>query len=118
MVLPKGAGATHIVSCTGNEIKSTTRATMAGLNMFWPKPPNRCLATTIANKLPKTPIHQGAQGGRLIASNQPVSKADPSNSRARTGCPSSTSMTASKARAATKVMTNSITAGQPYSHRP
>ena len=43
--------------------------------MFWPKPPNKCLPTRIANTPPKQAAHQGRLGGRAKAKSMPVSTA-------------------------------------------
>ena len=78
--MPIGSGATHEVICTGKEMSSATRATIAGLNRFWPRPPKTCLARTVAKRPPSAPIHHGAQGGSDSASSQPVRIAEPSPS--------------------------------------
>src|SRR3990170_7983982 len=93
-----GCGAIQVVITTGNDISSTVRPTIAGLNTFWPMPPKECLAMAMAKIAPSTPIHQGAQGGKLIASNQPVSSAEQSASVAITGLPASDRQPASITR--------------------
>ena len=108
-----GCGTTQVVIATGNEISSTVRPTMAGLNTFWPMPPKACLAMAMAKIAPSTPSHQGAQGGRLIASSQPVSSAEQSASVATTGLPASDRQPASTARQAPTVIVNNMIAGQP-----
>jgi hypothetical protein len=72
---------------------------MAGLNGFWPNPPNRCLTTTRANRVATTTIHQGAVGGRLNASSAAVTSAEPSETNSHTGLPRMCSTAASAARA-------------------
>ena len=76
-------------------------------------PPKTCLATTMARKAPTTPIHQGAQGGRVMASSQPVSRAEPSSRKGRTRFPARRSEAASNSRQANRVMTKRKIAGQP-----
>ena len=109
----KGNGCWNSVISNGKEISSTTRATMAGLNRFWPMPPNTCLPISIAIKAPTAPVHQGAQGGNVIASSQPVSSAEPSRRNLRTGLPASFSANISASTAVSSVVRKSSIAGQP-----
>jgi hypothetical protein len=67
----------------------------------------------VANSPPSTPIHHGAQGGSEIASSQPVSKADPSDSAETTERPASLMHSASPKRVASTVMTHRKIDGQP-----
>jgi len=86
---------------------------MAGLNRFCPNPPNTCFANTMANTDPSAPIHQGAQGGSVMAKSQPVSNAEPSPSVGRTGFFMTTRHAASLNIAAATVTTKRLSAGQP-----
>ena len=43
---------------------------------FWPRPPNSCFAKMMANALPTIATQTGADAGRFIASNRPVTTAD------------------------------------------
>ena len=114
-----GNGHTHWVSGTGNETSSATRATMAGLKTFCPTPPNTCLPITMAMKPPTTATHQGAQGGSVKASSQPVSSAEPSNSEALMRVrPISLSDMASKPRQERTVSSHRKNDGQPNSQKP
>ena len=71
-------GLLHVVMAPVNEISMNARADSAGLNGLYPKPPNTCFATAIANTLPHTAIQRGRSGGRLSASRRPVSTAEKS----------------------------------------
>ena len=65
-----------MVICTGNDMSRNTRPAIAGLNRFWPRPPNDILTTPIANRAPANTIHQGVVEGRFMASRRPVTSAD------------------------------------------
>ncbi|MNC35206.1 hypothetical protein D3C75_836800 [compost metagenome] len=109
---PSGCGSAQVVICSGKAISRATRASIAGLNGFWPMPPYSCLPMPTANTLPPTAIHQGAHGGSDRASSQPVSSAEPSNRRA-SGWPSQRRQTASVASALAQVSSHRLIAGQP-----
>ena len=113
-----GTGSTQVVISSGNDTSSATRASMAGLKMFWPSPPKTCLPITIANPAPTTPIHHGAQGGSVMAISHPVSNADPSSKVDLTGFPASERQRASKPSAASTVTVNRNIAGSPNRNRP
>ena len=81
-------------------------------------PPNTCLPMMIASSAPTTPIHQGAQGGRVIASSQPLSSAEPSSRKGFCGLFIRRSEKASAAIAVSRVTPNSQIAGQPNWYRP
>ena len=108
-----GSGATQTVIWTGKEMSRNTRPTIAGLKRLKPNPPKTCLARMVANSPPRTPIHHGAQGGREIASSQPVSRAEPSDKVGRTERPASLRHSASPNRAASTVMIHRKIDGQP-----
>ncbi|MNM83568.1 hypothetical protein D3C81_956310 [compost metagenome] len=114
---PSGCGSAQLVICSGKAISRATRASIAGLNGFWPMPPYSCLPMPMANRLPPTPIHQGADGGSDSASSQPVSSAEPSSRRA-SGWPSRRRHTASVASALAQVSSHRLIAGQPNRYRP
>ncbi len=76
-------------------------------------PPNTCLPTTMANVPPTAPIHHGAHGGSDMASNTPVSKAEPSLRNGRNGWPANRKQAASASRQAKIVTINRFSAGQP-----
>ncbi len=61
-----------------NEISKKHLAPRAGFIKFWPRPPNNIFTTTIAKKAPTTPIHQGADTGKLRAKRSPVTIAEKS----------------------------------------
>ena len=114
-----GNGVTHCVMGTGKDTSSATRATMAGLKTFCPTPPNTCLPMMMAMKPPSTATHQGAQGGRLIASSQPVSSAEPSSSVALMRLlPISLSATASNPRHERMVSAHRKKDCQPNNQNP
>ena len=58
-----------------NPISRATRPTAAGLNGFCPRPPNTCLATTIAMNAPARQSHQGVSGLTFRARISPVTSA-------------------------------------------
>src|SRR3990167_2840081 len=72
---PRPCGLSHCVICTGNEMISTAKPTIAGLNGLLPSPPYRCLTMAILNAVPTTISHHGASGGMDKASSQPVTSA-------------------------------------------
>ena len=116
---PSGKGATHCVSGSGKDTSSATRATIAGLKTFCPTPPKTCLPMTMAMKPPSTATHHGAHGGRVIASSQPVSSAEPSNSVALMRLtPIICSASASKPRQERMVSSQRKNDGQPNSQKP
>ena len=53
-----------------------TRPVMAGLAKLQPRPPNRHLTHTMANRVPTTHCHAGTLVLRLRASSRPVTTAD------------------------------------------
>ena len=74
----------QLVMYTGKEMSRNTRAVMAGLNMFCPRPPKDILAMPMATTAPMTTTHQGVLQGRFIASSRPVTSAEePLNSSGR-----------------------------------
>jgi hypothetical protein len=92
---------------------------MAGLKTFCPTPPKTCLPITMAMNPPSTATHHGAQGGSVIASSQPVSRAEPSNKvRLMRVTPMSLSDRASKPRQERMVSSHRKKAGQPNSQKP
>jgi len=78
------------------------KATIAGLKGFWPRPPYRCLAITMAARTPITVSHQGAMGGKVSAISQAVTRAEPSPRNIMTGLPRSLSIAASASSAVTE----------------
>jgi len=108
-----GSAPTHCVITTGKEISKATRATMAGLKGLQPRPPNTCLASTMAIKLPSTPTHHGVHGGSVSAKSQPVTSAERSNSFWRTDLRASQIEAASQLAAEAVVTSHSQKAGQP-----
>ena len=69
-------GDVHAVICTGKLARRKPRAASAGLMKLLPMPPNGTFTRAIANTLPSTHIHQGAETGRFIPSNMPVTAAE------------------------------------------
>ena len=112
---PRCMGATQVVISSGNEISSITRAAIAGLNGFWPRPPYTCLPMTTANRLPSAAIHHGAKGGSDIASNHAVRMPEPSISAGRTARPCRCTVTASPTMADISATAHKLIAGQPNS---
>ena len=51
---------------------------MAGLKIFWPRPPKDILTTPIENTAPTAMSHHGEFGGRFNAKSTPVTAADKS----------------------------------------
>ena len=58
-------------------MRRNTRPAKAGLKRLFPKPPKDILAIPIATIDPMTTIHIGRVEGRLKASSNPVSMAEP-----------------------------------------
>ena len=76
--LQSGLGTGQEVICTGKAMSRVTRATRAGLNGLWPKPPKGIFAMPMATSAPITMIQIGRLEGTLKASNKPVTTAEPS----------------------------------------
>ena len=74
---------------------------MAGLNIFWPRPPNKCLATTMAKNIPIKLIHQGATGEIHKANKMAVTSAEQSFKNKMMGLFSNFKERASKTNAKT-----------------
>ena len=73
-----GSGVGHVVICTGKEMSRNTRAVMAGLKRFLPRPPNAILAMAMAMRSPRIRIQIGRLAGTLKATSKPVITAEPS----------------------------------------
>jgi hypothetical protein len=71
------------------------------LNGFAPSPPNKCFASKIANAVPLTINHHGANGGRHSANSTAVTIALPSFRNGSSGLPRSLNANASAASAVT-----------------
>ena len=71
-------GALQSVIMDGKDTNRNTRAAMAGLKTFCPRPPKVILTTPMAKIEPMTATHQGQEAGRLRASSKPVTAAEPS----------------------------------------
>ncbi|OPZ05733.1 MAG: hypothetical protein BWZ09_00897 [Alphaproteobacteria bacterium ADurb.BinA305] len=113
-----GCGATQAVISSGKDTSSATRASIAGLSTFWPRPPNTCLPTTIANAPPSRGSHHGAHGGRQSARISPVTTAEPSASVWRSGRLPIARAAASAATQPAIASSTVASAGQPNRNTP
>jgi len=94
----------HCDISAGKETMHTAKAIIAGLNGFWPRPPYRCLATTMAKAVPTTISHHGASGGKASAISQAVTMALPSPRNGPSGLSCSFNMAASASSAVAVAM--------------
>ena len=69
-------GAGQVVISVAKEMNKTTRAVIAGLNRFFPKPPNRPLIIIIAIKQPIMAMYIGKLAGMLNEIRSPVRAAE------------------------------------------
>ena len=113
-----GCGATQAVISSGKDTSRATRASIAGLSTFWPRPPKTCLPTTIAKTPPSSASHHGAHGGRQSARMSPVTTAEPSASVWPTGLRPIASAAASAATQPAIASSTVLSAGQPNSQTP
>jgi hypothetical protein len=72
---PRSTGSDQVVIAVGKVAWRKARPTSAGLNTFWPSPPQMSFPNPIATTPPRKAIQRGSVGGRVSASSTPVTTA-------------------------------------------